>query len=662
MLGEHASTVRATPAVRRSGGSHARPGIAATGRAGLLLRLQSSAGNRAVRSLLAPMVQRCGPNSNCDCPPEEKARAEQEMRSADEPKTADDHDGDKLPVQRDRMAAGGFNQPLNAAEEFAASRRKDAAGNQILNCWEPQSQDFRAAADGPAVGSFSEFISVLKGRGTAKSDVMLIGHGASAEGGVFAFGGPVARRDGPCDDVRLTRETAISVGSVDAKKADLAAAGKALSSLTLASCNSGLNQSMTQKLANALGVTVRSFSDPVTMCLGGTPTNLIRGKVRTGSDVPELAVCADITATRPDRTSTPQKPDGGGAVVRDVAFDPDEQASSVTLHDQPGSLTIRPVQITDLSPAAKAKARNFYASQPQRYTPAFITKMQQALQLEKPTGRIDDATLEAVAEFQDAHPPLKGDGMAGPRTLSRLLTFGLATETDREHYVGLFEDAADKFGPATTVDERLAAAWGAVIPSLTQEQVTPIPEVSKAETGGEGAFRPSIWTAFISPQLLDPVPLTPLKRAQLKETVYHEARHAEQLYNQARMLAGKGKTPAQITPLIGTTSKPDVAQEAKSRPLERGSTEFVVAEQLFDATHGEAGRRHDALEKDVVAKRKVRDAALAAAGGNKLDPAVVKAEADYVKVRDEYAQLADEADAFATGEEAGRTPRDSGEL
>src|SRR4051794_1453607 len=356
MVELHAHRARSAARAHAEGTTVGRRGDIAS-RAVSLLRLQSSVGNRAVRSLLAPTVQRCGPNSDCDCSPEEKARADRAVRPTDDPAAVDQNDTDGPTVQRDRMAASGFNQPLTPAEEFAASRRRDAAGNPVLNCWEPQSQDFRAAADGPAQGSFDEFLNTMKGRGTARSDVMLIGHGASADGGFFGFGGTVTRRNGPCDLVGMTRATGISVDTVNAKKADLAAAGKALSSLTLASCNSGLNTSMTQKLANALGVTVLSFSDPVTMCLGGTATSLVRGKVRAGSDLAELAVCTEITALKPDRTSTPEKPSGGGAVVRDVAFDPNEQASSVTLDDQPGSLTIRPVQITDLTPAGKAKAR-----------------------------------------------------------------------------------------------------------------------------------------------------------------------------------------------------------------------------------------------------------------------------------------------------------------
>ncbi len=113
----------------------------------------------------------------------------------------------------------------------------------------------------------------------------MIGHGTGREGGFFGFGGPVNKTSGGCDDVHFTRATGMSFDSVQAKKADLAIAGKALSSLTLAACNSGVDPQMVQQLADALGVVVKSFSDPVTMCLGGKPGSFTRGKVLSGSEV-----------------------------------------------------------------------------------------------------------------------------------------------------------------------------------------------------------------------------------------------------------------------------------------------------------------------------------------------------------------------------------------
>jgi hypothetical protein len=63
-----------------------------------------------------------------------------------------------------------------------------------------------------------------------------------------------------------------------------------------------------------------------------------------------------------------------------------------------------------------------------------------------------------------------------------------------------------------------------------------------------------------------------------------------------------------------------------------------------------------------MAKRKARDAALDASGGDRTDPRVVKAQQEYDKAHAAYAELADETDAFATGDEAAQTPRDLGDL
>jgi hypothetical protein len=615
----------------------ARPATAKS--APRLLLLQRAAGNRAVTSALTrPAIQRaCG--SGCDC-----ATCSDAERREPEPI-----------VQRDRIAAAGFPQPLNEKEEFAASHKRDKNKQPILSCWEPQSQDFKASSGGTASGSFDEFIQTLKSRGGAKQDVTLIGHGTGRAGGFFGFGGPVNKVNG-CDEVHFTRATGISIESVAAKQADLAIAGKALSSLTLAACNAGVDPVMVQRLANAIGVCVKAFQDPVTMCLGGNPGSFLRGKVNVGT-FPGDVNCQDLAALSGAVTTCPEKKPGG-AVVRDVSFD-QGPGSSVDVLDDNAPLTIAPVQITSLTPGGRARARAFYAAQPDRYTRDFITKMQKALGLAQPSGKIDDPTLDAMVVFQDSHPPLKGDGMAGPRTLSRLMNFGLATHVDEQEYADLIEDAADDFRPGSSIDDRLGQAWGAVIPSLTQEQVTPIPDVAKQDgSGSEGAFSVSDWTAFISTKLLDPVPIPNDKRLKLKETVYHEARHAEQVYSIGRMLAAKGRTVNQITRLIGTTQKPEVAAEAKSRPLKRGTPEFVVAEEMFEAVHGAGAKRHDKLEKEVVEKRKALDAALAAAGNNRADPKVVKAQGEYDAVHAQYADLADEADAFATGSEAAKTERE----
>lgn len=584
-------------------------------------------------SLLGPLaVQRvCGPSCGCEpCSQNDDV----------------DASGAEATVQRDIMGASGFNQPLTEEQEF-----KGAVGTNQGHCWEPQSQDFRAASNGPQVGSLDQFISVLKGR-SGQEDVTLFGHGTGREGGFFGFGGPV-KADKGCDEVHFNVAGGISVETVKAKRTQLAEAGKHLKSLTLASCNTGMGGQMVQDLANALGVPVKSFNTVVSMCLQGAPGKAIRGKVALEDPVlPGVMTCGDPSALRPQVVTSPQK--SQGAVVRDISLD-DDPNTRVHVRDN-STLTIRPQQITDLTRSGRATARRFYAAEPARYTPKLISEMQTALGL-PPSGRIDNAMLDAVAAFQDANPPLKGDGMAGPRTLSRLLRSGLATQFDQQSYTNLAEDIFDGFSPTSSIEERLAQAWGAVIPVLTEEQVTPIPAVAKHDESSEGAFSASRWTAFISTKLLQPVPLPAPTRQTLKGVVYHEARHAEQLFNMGRMLAAKKKTPQQINKLIGVVDEPAVGEEAKSRPLERDTSEFVVAEQLFEATHGAAGKRHDELEDQVVKKRKALDAALKAANGNRLDRRVVKAQKEFDVAHAQYADLADEADAFATGFEAQGTAR-----
>jgi hypothetical protein len=55
-------------------------------RASTLLHLQACAGNRAVQRLVAcATVQRCGPNSDCDCATEERAHAEHRPRATHQP-------------------------------------------------------------------------------------------------------------------------------------------------------------------------------------------------------------------------------------------------------------------------------------------------------------------------------------------------------------------------------------------------------------------------------------------------------------------------------------------------------------------------------------------------------------------------------------------------
>src|SRR5579859_3409031 len=74
----------------------------------------------------------------------------------------------------------------------------------------------------------------------------------------------------------------------------------------------------------------------------------------------------------------------------------------------------------------------FYRAQPSRYTNEIIKQIQQAVGTPS-TGVMDTADVQAVAKYQANpaginYPKLKVDGMAGPRTLPRLFSSGLADD------------------------------------------------------------------------------------------------------------------------------------------------------------------------------------------------------------------------------------------
>src|SRR5207253_1620534 len=95
-----------------------------------------------------------------------------------------------------------------------------------------------------------------------------------------------------------------------------------------------------------------------------------------------------------------------------------------------------------LSPAEAAAARSYHTLQPQKYTKAVVSAMQDALGVGA-TGVVDDATVQAIARFQKRinaertpSPPLAVDGKCGPRTLPILIPVGLATDQQIDAYVG----------------------------------------------------------------------------------------------------------------------------------------------------------------------------------------------------------------------------------
>jgi len=267
-----------------------------------------------------------------------------------------------------------------------------------------------------------------------------------------------------------------------------------------------------------------------------------------------------------------------------------------------------------LSKAQLARARAFYAARRHRYSADLIRAIQRAVGVpEDPNGKVTDETIVAVADKQEEFgPPLKRDGMAGPRTLGRLFPTGLADAATAAGF------AADVEG--TTLD---AATWGAVgtaqgrADRLVADVATPLAaaDVGVAPTaradqdlGVNAVFVHEDWEIHfdIDRMHLAKSSLTKSEATDITTGVYHEARHAEQYHKMARMLAAKGVSEAGIIRQmeLHTENARAVAKEAINNPLTRGSPEFLVAEDQFDAELGSGKQHHLQVQADVVAAAK----------------------------------------------------------
>jgi hypothetical protein len=138
------------PAGRTAGNARPAGGPAA------LARLQALAGNRAVsRALSGLVLQRCGPGSNCDCPPEERAEKEAALartvqRDDSGPETVDEvHDA---ACAKSPGCPDDFCRPF-ASQEDARNDRTNNLDSAIAGVPNTKAQDYYrryAMQPGPA--------------------------------------------------------------------------------------------------------------------------------------------------------------------------------------------------------------------------------------------------------------------------------------------------------------------------------------------------------------------------------------------------------------------------------------------------------------------------------------------------------------------------------
>jgi hypothetical protein len=246
-----------------------------------------------------------------------------------------------------------------------------------------------------------------------------------------------------------------------------------------------------------------------------------------------------------------------------------------------------------LSAAAIADARGYHRLQPTKYPPKVMMEIQRALHVDE-NGIADDTTVLAIAAFQaDINrerrptPPLQVDGKAGPRTLPILIPQGLATDAELDAYTDDVKGKRAELAKETPA-QRAIELLALINTRLAAVGVPPC-TLGKESGGDASQFHAGDWTIDMSAlELADP--------DSAAATIYHEARHAEQTFRIARMLAGRGKNAAQIAAELGL-EKAEIAEAAVTMPFAPGTASATEAAGWHDPEIGHQPRKqvYDAL-------------------------------------------------------------------
>ncbi len=245
--------------------------------------------------------------------------------------------------------------------------------------------------------------------------------------------------------------------------------------------------------------------------------------------------------------------------------------------------------LTDSAPAQKkgllsdgqlASAKAYYDRNAADFSPVIIEQIQAKTGMTA-SGKMTDSTLQAIAAFQ-ASVGQAADGILGAKTLPKLFAHGLATDGAEEvfavDYMGI------DWSSLKTASER-----GKKMVDLINRQLkaSGVPEcnVKVDDLGADsGQFDFAPWTILVGNQFLSKEKLTRREVDDFANTVIHEARHAEQWFNMAQLLAGRGKTPREIADELGIPLR--IAKAAHDNPIKGTDVKSNVAKNWYESVYG----------------------------------------------------------------------------
>lgn len=303
-----------------------------------------------------------------------------------------------------------------------------------------------------------------------------------------------------------------------------------------------------------------------------------------------------------------------------------------------------------LSSSEVVKALSYYAGRKKDYTPAIISRIQVQLGL-APTGIADEVMVQAVAEFQSRQPSLKVDGMAGPRTMPAAFPSGLESEAHQEQFTEDASKVQDDWAGLDDADKRAEALMESVNEILKDSDVPECEFVFSDLSGSLAQFDFTLWTIELDKKAFEQDTLSNEETADAANTVYHEARHAEQWFRMAQMLAGQGKKSNKIAEMMGIPV--EQANDAVSNPLAPGTVEALIADGWYQSVYGVSARQREKVFSDLTAADKEIEAAQKAVKANASkanEKRLQRALEARKRAFDAYHDLPEENDAHRVGD------------
>jgi hypothetical protein len=218
-------------------------------------------------------------------------------------------------------------------------------------------------------------------------------------------------------------------------------------------------------------------------------------------------------------------------------------------------------------------------------------------------GLLQIAAEEVLASAGTAPAPATSESASVDPT-------GIATEAAVGRFVSAGKSLEADWADLHMSDraERLTEAANAELAAIG---IPPL-EMQLHNLGDDhGVFRPSVWGMHVNWDPFIPNEVSPGEVEIVAMTVYHEARHAEQWFRMARLMAGQGKSSADIGAALRIPEA--IIAEAAKDPLDAdGGAEAQEASVWLDSRTGPGKEKTSEVMAELRAAGAALDEAIAA--------------------------------------------------